>query len=134
MTVKLGTEHIQAVAAFEKLTGVFVKDCLITDDCIYFLIKPGKMGLAIGKNGANIKKVRDVFKKQVKIFEYSENPEVFVKNVIQNIKTFSLNDGVVTISIPPKDRSMVIGKNGKNIKILRDMLNRNFNIKNLRLK
>lgn len=134
MGIKLTTEHIRIVGVFERLIRVHVKDCLINEDTVYFLIEPGKMGMVIGKNGSKIKSVCRALGKKVKIFEYADTPEKMVRNLIPNVNSFELNNGVITVSIPSSDKSNVIGKNGKNIKMIREFLERHFSIKNLRLK
>ena len=134
MSIKLTTEDIRVVGVFERIVGVHIRDCLITDDSVYFLIEPGKMGLAIGKNGINIKNVSNTLGKPVKIFEYAETPEQLVKNLIKNTSSVEVDNGVVTVTIPVTERSAVIGKGGKNIKMVRAFLERHFSIKNLRLK
>jgi N utilization substance protein A len=134
MGVKLETDDIMVVRVFEELTKVHVKDCLINEDSVYFLVEPGKMGQAIGKNGMKIKNVCKALGKNVKIFEYSETPEGMVKNLIPNANIIELTNEKVTVSIPSSERSTVIGRNGRNIKTIRKFLNRHFKIKNLRLK
>ena len=44
MSVKLGTDSIRNIAAFEKITEVHAHDCLITEECVYFLVDPEKVG------------------------------------------------------------------------------------------
>lgn len=134
MGIKLTTEHIRVVCVFERLIEVHVRDCIINDDTVYFLIEPGKIGMAIGKNGRNIKNVCRTLGKKVKIFEYADTPEKLVRNLIPNINSIEINSGVITVSIPVSDKSTVIGKNGRNIKMIRQFLKRHFNIDNLRLK
>lgn len=134
MTIKLTTDHIRTVGVFERLTGVHVKDCLMDEECVYFLIEPGKMGVAIGKDGNKIKNVGKTLGKSVKIFEYADTPEEMVKNFIPNLKSMEFKDNIMTVSIPVNDRSTVIGKNGRNIKIIREFLKRHFKIENLRLR
>ena len=134
MTVKLETESIRIMAAFEKLTKVNAKDCLITENCIYFVVDPKKLGFVIGKNGSVIKDVKKKLGKQVKVFGYYKNLEFFLKGMIPSIKTIEINDGVITISIPNEDKVNVIGKNGNNIKAIRELMARHFKIKNVRVK
>ncbi|MBN2042507.1 MAG: NusA-like transcription termination signal-binding factor [Candidatus Aenigmarchaeota archaeon] len=134
MGVKLGTEHIRAVGTFEEITGVHVRDCLMDDTCAYFLIEPGKMGLAIGKNGSTIKSVERAMGKTIKIFEYSDNAEGLLRNMIPSIKTLDMSDDSIVITIPSSERSTVIGRNGRNIKAIREFLKRHFKINNLKLK
>ena len=134
MGVKLGTEHIRAVGTFEEITGVHVRDCLIDDTCAYFLIEPGKMGLAIGKNGSTIKSVERAMGKTIKIFEYADTAEALLRNMVPNIKTLDMSDDSIVITIPSSERSTVIGRNGRNIKAIREFLKRHFKINNLKLK
>ncbi len=134
MAIKLTTEHVRAVGVFERLVGVHVKDCLMDEDCVYFLIEEGKMGMAIGKNGNKIKSVCRALGRKVKIFEYADTPERLVQNLIPNASSIEIHNSVVTVSVPASDRSTVIGKNGRNIKMIRQFLKRHFNIENLRLR
>ena len=134
MTVKLGTETIRIIALFEKITKIHAKDCIMDDKCVYFLVDPDKIGIAVGKNGTVIKEVKRVLNKDVRVMGHSDNVEDFIKNQIQNIKSIQVNEDSVIISIPPKDRVTVIGKNGRNIKILREILKRHFKINNVKLR
>ena len=72
MPVKLDTDIIRVIALFEKITTVHARDCLITDDFMYFLVDNDRVGLAIGRNGSNIKEMRRIFGKNIKIFGYSD--------------------------------------------------------------
>jgi len=134
MTVKLATEAIRTIAVFEKVTKVHAKDCLITDNCIYFLVDEKKVGLAVGKNGSVVKELRNMFRKQVKLFGYSDKLENMIKNMIPGLKNIRMYDDSVVVSIEPRDRVQVIGKNGENINAVREMLKRHFSINNLKIK
>lgn len=134
MTIKLTTEDVRIVGTFERMIGVHVRDCLLGEDTVYFLIEPGKMGMAIGKNGSKIKNVSLAMRKKVKIFEYADTLEKLVHNLIPSVNSIEVSNDIVTVSVPASERSAVIGKKGNNIKMIRQFLNRHFNIKNLRLK
>lgn len=134
MKVKLGPDSIRILAAFEKITKVDARDCILTEDTICFLVNPDKVGLAIGKNGSNIKQVSRVLGKAVKVYAYSSDPEELVRNMIPNIKSYERVENSVTISIPVKDKVFVIGRNGRNIKIIKEILKRHFDIDNLKLR
>lgn len=134
MAVKLGIESIRAIALFEKVTNVHARDCLIADDFVYFLVDPDKIGLAIGKNGSVIKEVRRLLGKQVKLFGYNNKPEEMIKNMIPNIKNMNVNDGSMMISISPQDKVTVIGKNGRNIKAIKELMKRHFSIDYIKLR
>jgi NusA-like KH domain protein len=126
------TDILRVINAFESITGTEVRDC-VCSETIYFLINPGKMALAIGKNGQNIKMAEKMLKKSIKIFEWSEDCEQFIKNMIPSIKKIDINGDKATLSIETESRGMVIGKKGSNIKIIREFLERNSNIKDLKI-
>jgi N utilization substance protein A len=134
MTIKLTTDHIRIAGIFERLTKVHVRDCLMDDECIYFLIEPGRMGMAIGKNGNTIRNVGRALGKNVKIFEYADTPERMIRNLVPSLKCMDFEENSVAVSIPVSDRSTVIGKNGRNIKMIREFLKRHFKIETMRLK
>ena len=134
MQVKLSTENIRAIALFEKVTNVNVKDCIISDTSIYFLVDREQMGAAIGKNGSNIKQLRRISGKHVKIFAYSSDVEEFVRNIIPHLRTIDTEGETVTVSVPQEDKLTVIGKSGENINVIREILKRHFNIKNFKLR
>jgi len=134
MSVKLGTDSIRNIAAFESVTKVHAHDCLITEDCVYFLVDPGMVGLAIGKNGATIKELRKVLGKTVRVFGHYESPELFVRNAFHNVKSVEMSNGRMTVSVPEEERMGVIGRSGRNIKAVREIMERHFSIKDLRVK
>ena len=134
MTIKLETQNIRDIAVFERITKVHVKDCIRDETCVYFMIEPGKSGLAIGKNGSIAKSVGRVLGKPVKVFEFADDIETMVRSMIPTARGMEVDGDSVTVTIPSEDRSMVIGKNGRNIKVMKDFLNRHFKINNLRLR
>ncbi len=134
MSVKIGNEEIQTLAIFEKATGTYARDCIKDGDSIYFVVEKGKMGTAIGKGGVNVKRVREILRKDIKIFEYSPQPEEMIKNMIPAVKEVEIKGEEAVITVDSKDRSAVIGKGGKNIKIIKELVSRHFKIKNVRIK
>ena len=134
MVIKLETQSIRAIAAFEKLTGVHAKDCIMTDDCVYFLVEPKKIGAAVGRNGNNIKEARKVFGRQVKVFGYYDDLEDMLKSLIPSVKSIEINDSSVTVTVPSEHKTSVIGRNGNNIKVIRQILDRHFFVKKFRLR
>jgi NusA-like KH domain protein len=123
---------IRVITAFENITGTEVRDC-VCSEVIYFLVNPGKMALAIGKDGHNIKTAEKMLKKPIKIFEWSEDSEQFIKNLIPSVQKIDINGDKVTLAIDMETRGMVIGRKGCNIKVIREFLERNSNIKDLKI-
>lgn len=134
MVIKLETDGVRAIAAFQKVTGVGAKDCLITDTFIYFLVEPGRLGRAIGRGGSSIKELRRVFSKPVKVFEYSEGLEGMVRNMIPGAGRIEITGEDIMVSVPEDRRPEVIGRGGRNIKAVREFLSRHFGRKRLILR
>ena len=91
MGLKLSADEIGYIAHFESKTGAVVKDCIADEDKIVFVIKKGDMGLAIGKQGINIQRIRQTMGKNVEVVEFSEKPEEFIKNILHPIRTKSIS-------------------------------------------
>ena len=133
MAIKLETEAIRTIAAFERVTKVHARDCLMTENCVYFLVDVKKIGLAIGKNGSVIKEMRRILGRPVRIFGYSENPEDMIKSIAP-VRSIKMEDDSMVVTIQPKDRVLMIGKNGETIRAVREFLKRHYNINNLKLR
>ncbi|MBI4174170.1 MAG: NusA-like transcription termination signal-binding factor [Candidatus Aenigmarchaeota archaeon] len=134
MKVTLDQNTIQSISLFQSLTGSSVVDAINEGDEIYFVVAQGQYGSTVGKNGSKIKNAERVFKKNIKVFEYSESLEEFIRNIIPGVQEFSVREKMVLIKIKPADKAKVIGKGGKNIKIINKFLQRLFDMDELKVK
>jgi len=131
------TETIRLINLFENVTGAPVKDCLVeqSTNTIYFIVDQGKVGIAIGKNGSSVKKAERIIGKTIKLFEFSKDVVLFVKNLIPQtaeVKIRNENEKtVVEIKVEKKNKALVIGRDGKNLKIYKELLQRNHGINDL---
>lgn len=137
MGIKISTDEIKYIGLFESMTGATVKDCIFEDNKnkIVYVVKEGDMGLAIGKNGANAQRVKETLNKPIDIIEYSDDPIKFIKNIIWPVKVKSIHvserkDGkkIAVLDINKKDKGLVIGKEGKNIDRIKNLLKRHHNL------
>jgi NusA-like KH domain protein len=134
MVVLLETDTIRMIALFEKVANVHAKDCIITDRCVYFLVDPKKVGLAMGKSGMTTKNLSHSLGKKVKVYGYADKPDELIRNIIPNVKNIEMNGDTMVVSVPPEDKMNVIGIGGRNIKFIKEVLNRHFEIKNFKLR
>ncbi|MFQ5891888.1 MAG: NusA-like transcription termination signal-binding factor [Candidatus Methanofastidiosia archaeon] len=134
MGVKLGTDEIKYIGLFESMTGAIVKDCMLNEGKITFVVKEGEMGLAIGRKGANILRIKEMIGKGIEIIEYSSDPLTFIKNILKpaQIKSIHIsergNKKVAVLDVLRKDRGLAIGRNGKNIEKVKYLLKRHHDI------
>lgn len=134
MQVTLDTETIRLITLFENLTGAGVRDCLVDNaaSVVYFVIEEGEIGKAIGKNGSIVKKTENLIKKDIKLFEFSNDVERFVKNLIPQTNLVKLKNengrNVMDIWVDKRDKAVVIGRDGKNLKVFKELLQRNHDV------
>lgn len=130
--VELSHDDIKCIAEFESITGASVKDCLIAENAVAFIVAHGDLGRAIGKKGANITRVRQAFARQVLVFEDSDDLGQFIRNLFGNIPVKSINvhekmeSKIAFVSVDEKDRGSAIGRDGERIKLGRALLQRRF--------
>jgi len=143
VSIKFNSNEIRYIALFENMTGAMVKDCIIDEDNakVTFVVKNGDMGLAIGKGGSTVNKVKRAVDKGVEIVEYSDDPTVFIKNLLspaelQSIKVTRKESGdiVATVTADNTNKRIAIGKGGVNIERAKLLANRQHNISNIILK
>jgi len=138
--IRLNTDEIKYITLFESLTGATIKDCIQEDESIGFLVKKGDMGLAIGKNGANIERVKKAIGKAVWVMEFSEDVGDFMKNLFHptRLRQVRLNESEagkqLVLEVSRKDCKRVIGQNGSRIKMARRLAERHFAVGDIKVK
>lgn len=134
MKVTLDQNTIQMIDMFHNITGSNVIDCVNDDECLYFVVAEGQYGKTVGKNGVKIKNAERIFKKTIKVFEYAHDIEGFIRNLIPKSENIEIKDNVIFVKVKPQNRAKVIGKGGKNVKIINKLLKRLFDVEELKVK
>ncbi len=120
---------------FESMTGSKVKDCIVNDKII-FVVEENEIGKAIGKNGANIKRVEKALKKKVKVIEFSNDAAQFMRNLIYPIEVAEIKYGDNLVTINGRDtttRAMLIGRERQNINHLTQIARRYFDVREIKV-
>ena len=114
--IKLDTEAIRYIGLFETLSGAHVKDCILNNGSVTFIVEEGHAGIAIGRNGYNIQHLQKILSKKIEIVEYSKDPVKFIVNLfrpakMKNIYISEKSDGEKVIHVQPiTDRGLVRSK------------------------
>ena len=140
--MKLDTEGIRCIGVFESLTGAGVKDCVVDNEenKVIMVVKKGDMGLAIGKDGSNINKVKRLLRKEIELVEHSPDIKEFIENLfrpayVKSVELMTKNDkSCAYVEVFNKDKGIAIGRNGEKIKRVKLLVKRNQNIDNVIIK
>ena len=134
-SIKLTTDQMRLMSLFQNVTGATARDCVEDEkqDRIIFVVNSGKMGLAIGKGGSHIKTLQNIVKRNVELVEYSDDPAVFLKNMLNNklVSEVKLNkraDGTLQaiVLVDPNKKGIVVGREGRNAEKARLLAKRYF--------
>ncbi len=121
---------------FETVTGSKLKDCIVKEDKIFFVAEEGEASKAIGKNGINAQNLQKALKRKVRIVEFNNDLIKFINNLIYPVKYKDIknNEGVVVIStIENSDRGILIGRNASSLRMLEEVVQRFFDIKEIKV-
>jgi N utilization substance protein A len=133
--VKITENEMKYIQLLQNMTGATIVDCILDGDTIIFTVKKGEVGLAVGRGGEKIKRFRAMTNRQVEIFEYLEDPDKFLRNAlkpakVKDIRLVDRMDGhkIAMVNVDPRDKGIAIGKNGENIKKIRFLAQRYFQL------
>jgi transcription termination/antitermination protein NusA len=131
MERNIGFKERRYIEELRILTKSTALDCVIDDrfDRVIYVIRPGDMGLAIGKKGDNIRRLQGVLGKRIEMVEYAEKPEDFLVNIFKPAEVIGIDhgtgDGPVNVFVKQRsDLGIAIGKAGCNIEKARILCRR----------
>ena len=127
---QLTKETISYINLFESLTKAPVKDCFL-NDVILFVIKEGNIAKAVGKKGKNVFMISNLLKKRIKLVEFNNDVEIFIKNMIYPIegKIYKENNLVCIELNKSSDKAIILGRDKKNLNELQNIVSNYFDVK-----
>ncbi|MDD4127883.1 MAG: NusA-like transcription termination signal-binding factor [Methanomicrobium sp.] len=140
--IVLNEQSLQLMKQFEDITGAGSRDCIVDErnDRLIFVINPGDMGRAIGKQGASIKKASEDLGKKIEVVEFSNDAEQFIKNCFLPARVVSVQieeneegEYIANVDVEEEDRGIAIGKGGKNIFKANKLAERQHDIVNVQI-
>ncbi len=138
--IMLSNEAMQCIKMASNVTKTDIIDCMITDDKLIFIVRSGQLGAAIGIKAKNLEKLRRIFNKSIKFVELNSDKERFITNLfkpykINNVSFEEKEDSIIAkVEVEISDKSKIIGKNGRNIEIIREIARRHHSIKDVQIK
>lgn len=133
---KYDLKTIQVINLFESTTRANVKNCFEYNDMLVFMVDENQAYKAIGPKGKNVKRLNELLKKKIKVVEYNSEPVKFIKGFISPIVAEDINvdKNVMNIKVlSMKDRGILIGRNSKNLNVLRELVKKYFDLSDVRI-
>ena len=134
--LKLDADSLGLSLVMERITKARVKDSFQDDDTIYFIVGFGELGKAVGKGGSNIKKVQEALGKKIKVIEFKNDVKGFVKNAIYPLKVEEIkqeDNCIIIKETSKKTKSLLIGREGKNLKLINRAVKLFFSIEEVKV-
>ncbi|EQD43631.1 transcription elongation factor NusA-like protein, partial [mine drainage metagenome] len=128
------------IAIFERIAHTELKECLENEDMIIFIVGEKRMAELFKRNPSFVSELKQKTNKHILVAEASHDLINFVRNIFfrLGVKEIQVNwkGGMtdVLVSVDPMEIGKAIGKEGRNIKLFRDTVQRFFNIRNLAIK
>jgi transcription termination/antitermination protein NusA len=140
--IKLTQDQLSLMSMFQGMTGATARDCVVDEKLgrVIFVVAQGQMGLAIGKEGASVKKIERAVRRPVEVVEWADDIEGLVKNAlgaryVQEVRVSDRLDGTkgVVVIVDSRKKGAVLGLGGKNAEKVRLLAKRYFDISNLQI-
>lgn len=129
---------LKKMSLFESITGAKLKDFFDdpVQDRLVFIVQPGQLWRALGKNSSNVKRLEKAFNRKIKIVEYNEDLVTFIKNMAHPLKIHDVTeeDGIVTIRHEDmQTKGLLIGKNARNLRNMEKNVRRYFELQEIKV-
>ncbi len=134
--MKLDLNTISNINVFENITGCKVKDCVTDNGKLVFIVEEETLGKALGKNGSNVQRAKQIIKKEIQIVAYSKDIKKFIEYLIYPNKAeeITIENEIVTIKAPDNTtKGKIFGRNKENLKKILEILKRHTGIKEIKI-
>jgi len=111
----------------KKITRAKVKDCILEEERIIFVVDEGQLRKALGKSAENVKRVVNLVKKKIKIVEFSPEMLKFIKNFIHPLKIDAIHEEENIVILESQDtrvKGLLIGRAAQNLRKLEEYVKR----------
>ena len=123
---------------FERIANVSTSKCFVYNNVIVFVVPKSLVSKAVGKHGANVKRLGETLRKKIKIISIPTGDvdlERFVLDVVSPI-TFSkieIREGMAVINAGRQSKAALIGRGRAREKELGEVLKNFFKIGKLKI-
>jgi N utilization substance protein A len=134
--IKYDIDAMKFMSMFEGMTGAKLKDCIISENMVTFIVEDGEIAKAIGKKGINVRRLESSLKKRVKIAEFNDNLAKFIENIVYpaKVRTVKQEDKIVTLTAADtRSRGLLIGRGASILRGYEAIVKRFFDIEEIKV-
>ncbi len=140
MAGTIDMQLMRYINLFSRVSGVPTKNCFVYNNQIIFAVPKVKVSKAIGKGAINVKKLREILRKNIKVIampsiDSNEGISKFVADVVDPVEftKVELNGNSMTLTAGRQNKAALIGRNRIREKELSDVLKNYFRIAKFRI-
>lgn len=133
--IKYDINLMKFMQLFESITHAKLKDCIASEQLI-FIVEENEIGKAIGRGGSNVRRLEGLLKKKIKIAEFNPDIKQFIRNFVLPLQVKDINeeDNIITITGPDtKTKGLLIGRDARNLNLLKEIVKRYFEIEDIKV-
>ena len=127
----LDMQDIRYINLFSNITKVRTRYCFFYNDSIIFAVPYSSIFKAVGENGANVKVIAQIVKRNIKIVgipESSGDIQNFILEVVKPItlKNIEISGNEIIITANKQEKAALIGRNKVRLEELKNIVEKSF--------
>ncbi len=136
----LDNQTLGYIKLFESYTRTNVYECLENEEMVLFVVGERKLAEIFKKHEKIITDLKEKINKRIIMAEFSQDLLTFTRNLFYRYEVREIdliwkeNTTNIFLTIAPENIGKAIGKDSRNIKLMRDAIARYFKIKNVIIK
>jgi len=114
---------------FRKVTNILPLDYFEVNSELVFVVNRAQVGAALGNGGKNIRKLRDLLNKKIKVVGSGKDAEELVTNFLYPVKpkNNSIDNSLIELEFNQGSERRLLLRNGQNqLKLLKSIVKRYF--------
>jgi len=136
MVNTINMQDMRYLNLFEKIMRVRTRFCFRYNEAIVFCVPKTLMAKAIGEKGKNIKKMREILGKKIKVVVVPNeinDVEIFIKSVVSPVtfRNIEIKDNEIIVA-GGSNKAALIGRNKRRLlemqKIVKDFFGKDFRV------
>jgi len=138
MNTIIDMKIMRYINLFSKISRVNTTNCFVYNNVLIFAVPRKRISQAIGKQGANMRRIGEAFRKRVKVIpmpDGRQNIRDFIANIVNPavFNKIEIKDNNVTINAGKIDKAALIGRGRAREKELEEILRRVFGVASVRI-